>query len=196
MGYCMSQKNAKFKIKASKRAKVLNAIKGLHGKESIHDSGGRHFSWVDHNFHKLNDLADIFRAWRWEITEEAGDVVNISFSGEKLGDDGILFEAIAKYVEKGSFIEMEGEDDSIWRWEFNGKTCRENYGTVTYDTDDEDLWKKDAVQFPRLLAEIRAIGLTTTQYGELNESMDLSRNEIDELLERAETEWQKLKAKV
>lgn len=54
----------------------------------------------------------------------------------------------------------------------------------------KSLWKNDKIQFPRLLTEIRAIGLTSTQYGELHESMDLSRDEIDEILERAEKEWQ------
>ena len=54
-------------------------------------------------------------------------------------------------------------------------------------------WKNNAIQFPRMLAEIRAIGLTASQYMELNDSMDLSRDEIDEILERAETEWQKIK---
>ena len=54
----------------------------------------------------------------------------------------------------------------------------------------KSLWDNDAVQFPRLLAEIRAIGLTSTQYSELACEMDLSRDKIDELLERAETEWQ------
>ena len=59
----------------------------------------------------------------------------------------------------------------------------------------KSLWKNDAVQFPRLLAEIRAIGLTQEQYGKLMEEMDLIPTEIDELLERAETEWQAHKAR-
>lgn len=47
----------------------------------------------------------------------------------------------------------------------------------------------DSIQFPRLLAEIRACGLTKEQYQFLKESMDLNRNEIDELLQRAEVAW-------
>lgn len=60
-----------------------------------------------------------------------------------------------------------------------------------------NLWNNNRVQFARLLAEIRAIGLTDEQYQKLMESMDLLECEhIDELLERAEIEWQKQKAKV
>lgn len=54
-------------------------------------------------------------------------------------------------------------------------------------------WEKDSLQFPRLLAEIRAIGLTQAQYNDLCASMDLTMEDIDELLERAETAWQKIK---
>ena len=56
----------------------------------------------------------------------------IYFDGEKLGDDAILFEAIAPYVKKGSFIEMNGEDGCIWQWQFNGKTCIEKAATVSF----------------------------------------------------------------
>jgi hypothetical protein len=58
------------------------------------------------------------------------------------------------------------------------------------------LWKQDNIQFPRLLAEIRAIGLTVDQLHQLVMNMDLSVDEIYELLERAETEWQKIKEKL
>lgn len=54
-------------------------------------------------------------------------------------------------------------------------------------------WADNRIQFPRLLAEIRAVGLTPAQYHELNQSMDLAPEEIDELLERAESEWQEIK---
>jgi len=57
------------------------------------------------------------------------------------------------------------------------------------------LWERGEVQFPRLLAEIRAIGLTAEQYKQLGEAMDLERELIDELLERAEAQWQKNKKK-
>jgi hypothetical protein len=57
-------------------------------------------------------------------------------------------------------------------------------------------WKNNKIQFPRLLAEIRAIGLTVDQLHQLVMNMDLSVDEIYELLERAETEWQKIKEKL
>lgn len=59
--------------------------------------------------------------------------------------------------------------------------------------DSDKNWKNDAIQFPRLLAEIRACGLTRSQYKDLQASMDLTRDAIDELLERAEEAWVEIK---
>ena len=54
-------------------------------------------------------------------------------------------------------------------------------------------WESDNIQFPRMLAEIRAIGFSSGMYEELCASMDLSIDEIDEILERAESAWNKIK---
>lgn len=54
-------------------------------------------------------------------------------------------------------------------------------------------WDHNSTQFPRLLAELRAYGLTDSQYTALEEAMDLGREDIDELLERAEDEWNEIK---
>lgn len=55
-------------------------------------------------------------------------------------------------------------------------------------------WEVNTLQFPRLLSELRATGLTRKQYKELQDSMNISRDEIDALLERAEEEWQTIKS--
>ena len=57
-------------------------------------------------------------------------------------------------------------------------------------------WTDNSVQFPRLLAEIRAVGLTPGQYLRLQASTGLTEEEIDELLERAETRFEELKAEI
>jgi len=58
------------------------------------------------------------------------------------------------------------------------------------------MWEDDLIQFPRLLAELRAVGLSAEQYEYLREQMDLSDSEIDEIFERAETAWDAIKAKI
>ena len=58
------------------------------------------------------------------------------------------------------------------------------------------MWGRDDVQFARLLAEIRAVGLTNEQMEELCISMDLSVREINELLDRAEAAFEGFKAEL
>lgn len=132
MGYCMSQGNTEFSIPKEHHEKVLAAIKGLHGKEDC----GDHFSWVDSDFHELNDLATILKEWRWKPKFKDGDIVGLEFQGEKYGSDNFLWQAIAPFVTKGSFITMKGEDGAKWKWSFDGVTVKE-VGSETIFDDDE-----------------------------------------------------------
>lgn len=59
-----------------------------------------------------------------------------------------------------------------------------------------DLWRDNAIQFPRLLAEINAVGLTDIQINLICESMDVVPDEIGELFERAEAAWERIKARL
>jgi hypothetical protein len=53
-------------------------------------------------------------------------------------------------------------------------------------------WDDDNVQFPRLLVEINAVGLTEEQYSDLCKSMQCSKEEIVSLLNRAEKTFEAL----
>jgi hypothetical protein len=55
------------------------------------------------------------------------------------------------------------------------------------------VWDDNTIQFARLLAEINAIGLTMSQYQQICDSTDLGVMDIDELLERAEKEFEEIK---
>jgi len=132
----MEQQDSNFTIKPSNVAGALASIKALAGKETITDSSGRHYSWVStKDFVKAETLSEAMNAWRWHVTcdEETGEVENILFEGEKIGDEDALFGAIAPFVEPDSYIEMQGEDGTLWRWVFDGKTCTEKTATISWD---------------------------------------------------------------
>ena len=57
-----------------------------------------------------------------------------------------------------------------------------------------DLWNNDKIQFIRLLAEIHALGLCHEDKNVLCSSMDISRTQLEELFQRAENQWEELKA--
>jgi hypothetical protein len=161
MGYYMDQMTTVFCIKHENKEAALKAIKDLAGRETIEDSSGRHFSWVNTEaFLKAETLDDALKEWRWwvevekrepekvdinemafdydpEDIEAKMDIVGISFSGEKKGNDDIVFEAIAPYVEEDSFIEMSGEDGCTWRWNFWDGQLIETYPEVHWPEKHE-----------------------------------------------------------
>lgn len=126
MGYCMSQNESKFHVRASDKELALRAIKALVDKSD---------SWVDASAVKSSrNLVSAMSEWCWDVEEdEAGNIDSIAFSGEKAGDDMTLFKAIAPFVQSGSYIEMRGEDGTRWRWIFDGKTCVEKTAKISWD---------------------------------------------------------------
>lgn len=57
----------------------------------------------------------------------------------------------------------------------------------------KDLWQYNHIQFPRLLAEIAAIDIGEECWDELLENMDLESDELAELFDRAQEEWEAIK---
>lgn len=142
MGYCMDLRDFDFVIPADRAGDALAAVQALdpvtRGAGGTW-SGGRKteswFSWVTTSEYKnATDIGEAFDAWRWELRQDSnGDWSLVGFNGEKLGDDAILFEAVAPFVKSGSFVEMQGEDGARWRWVFDGKTCKEKEGRISWE---------------------------------------------------------------
>lgn len=154
MGYHMQQIGSVFTLKRTNEKGALAAIKALAGRETITDSSGKHFSWVCDDFAtKYDNLHDMMEEWRWELEyDDDGNVDAIQFTGEKIGDDLLLFQAIAPFVEAGSYIEMRGEDGSKWKWTFDGMTCKEMLATDTYE-DDSTVSEQEQRRFTTLMNE-------------------------------------------
>lgn len=150
MGYAMNQGNTAFALKRENQPPALAAIRALSGKGP---HGGR-FSWVDPDFAtKCDNFHDIMEEWRWEPEyDDGGNVDNIEFIGEKIGQDKVLFDAIAPFVEPGSFIEMVGEDGTKWKWAFDGMTCKEVNVIDTFE-DDETVSEAETRRFTALMNE-------------------------------------------
>ncbi len=127
MGYCVTQTDSVFRIKKENQAAAFEAAKAMPDKD---------YHWVKKGWSKgLRDIYAVLEHWGYEPTldDATGDIVDVSFSCEKLGEEFELFKAIAPFVEKGSYIEMNGEDGSLWRWKFNGKECKEVYAQVSWE---------------------------------------------------------------
>jgi len=87
-------------------------------------------------------LLEAFRDWRFEATQtftgggSANDGVTLGqFLGEKIGDEEVLWRAIAPFVVSGGRIDMYGEDDNRWRYVFQD-------GAVKLFFRKNDTWEK------------------------------------------------------
>ena len=128
MGYCIWQHSSSFIILAENFAKVVKAIK-----EAFKD---QQFGWVRAELvQNCKSIFDILAECRWDVDIDiGGNIVGIEFTGEKLGDDiETLFNAIAPYVQAGSYIQMSGEEGEQWKYVFDGASMREVQGRVVFD---------------------------------------------------------------
>lgn len=132
MGYCMEQQESRFRMRADQFPVVMGALKTLAARAPQQPYG--HFSWVDTGtLVNAHTVTEFLREWRWRPTlDEGGNIVDLMFEGEKLGDDKQLFDALAPFVEVGSYLQMLGEDGSSWRWVFDGTRCVEQEANVSF----------------------------------------------------------------
>lgn len=133
MGYCINQEDISFSIKKENFPGALKALnKAVNEDHTVTD-------WVsEKDVSGINDpqeaLKELLEECRWQPTFDSdGNISDLDFTGEKYGDDDELFTALAPYVDAGSYIEMRGEDDAHWRWNFDGKTMEENHGKMDYE---------------------------------------------------------------
>jgi len=74
---------------------------------------------------------------------EAGDIVSLDFTGQKLREQTKMFEQIAPFVKENSFVEMRGEEGAMWRWVFIDGKCMEINAIITWPMPGEDISRND-----------------------------------------------------
>ena len=93
--------------------------------------------WLNESsdFLKATSLEDALRVWRWNaLSDEEGGIEALSFGGENLGDEDLLFAALAPYTDEGASIVVAGEDGIVWRWYFTkGRVSRQKARLVFED---------------------------------------------------------------
>lgn len=139
MGYYISMVDSQFSIKAKDKAKALDAIIALTEPELMKKqaSGGSFgpkgktacwYSWVNtEELQNAKTLEEAIEIWGWSPVpnEKTGDIVGIDYDENKIGQESIMFQAIAPYVKEGSYIHISGEGGEQWRWYFDGKGMEE-----------------------------------------------------------------------
>lgn len=129
MGVQLTVRYVDFFLAADRKADALAAVKGLLDHPELMGAadyvrGQRipHFSWVDdRELREAESLREALLAWGWRTrTDEAGNVVSLRFEGEKLGDEDVLFGALAPFTREGSEIQAVADGEEMFRWHFTG----------------------------------------------------------------------------
>lgn len=81
--------------------------------------------------HSIEDALDYF-GYTAENDEE-DNIISLEHNTEKLGDEEMLFFVIAPYVRSGSFIEMIGENNEMWRWFFLNGELKESTPKIEWE---------------------------------------------------------------
>lgn len=144
MGYCIDMQEAVFFIAKKDKAAALKAVKALANDESQMSGGSyeygtgraiKHYAWVStDDFLAARTLEGAMTEWRYCPENDDNDnIVGLYFEGEKLGDETALWKALAPFVKSGSYIQMHGEDGSMWRWCFDDGKFEEKSARVVWE---------------------------------------------------------------
>lgn len=134
MGYCIEMTDSNFIIRKENFDKALESLKSIFlvgnmtCKDYVCGNIIPHFRWINtQTVLESKSLKDALIEIRYKPKfNKSGDIMNVKFTGEKYGDEDIFFHALAPYVESGSYIDFEGEDEATWKWLFeNGEVTQE-----------------------------------------------------------------------
>ena len=127
MGYYIEMTDSKFEIKKENFEKALESLKSVFVPKNMNCCdyiGGNeypHFSWVNtKDVLESNHIVEALEEIRYTPKfDDNGNICNVEFTGQKYGSENVFFNALAPYVESGSYIAFEGEDGDTWEWSFN-----------------------------------------------------------------------------
>lgn len=139
MGYCMRQVESEFFIEFAKKQDALNTLKTMDPKtkgRGFYD-GKAQWAWVSQNaVNEARTLEEALEEWGYSpSTDPEGNITDISFNAEKLGDEEHMFKVLAPFVREGSFLEMHGEDGGCWRWAFKDGKMKSVHAKVSWDDE-------------------------------------------------------------
>lgn len=126
MGYCVNLRDNNFKFNKEDSEGILKTLKEFASNTSL--------MWADeHSILRAKNIKECFEEIRYPLIE-SGDFYKIDyFDGEKLGNEDKIFNSIAKYIEKDTYLEFSGEDGDIFRLVFDGEKCEYKYPEIVWN---------------------------------------------------------------
>jgi len=127
MGYCVDLQDNNFRFKKEDSENIFKALKEF-------ANNVKKLMWADeYSILHAEDIEECFEELRYPLIEN-GEFYEIDyFSGEKLGDEDKIFNSIAKYIEKDTYLEFVGEDGDVFRLVFDGEKCEYKYPKIVWE---------------------------------------------------------------
>lgn len=147
MGYSITMEISNLYIPEKNVEAALKAINDLHkSQKTIEENAGGSllcmhgqttvigYSWVNNPpVGGFTSLKEALASWRYEANEEAGDYVIEYFTGEKLGNCNVLWNALAPFVNPEAEIVCHGEDGAFWKHIFQNGELQTLHGRIIFE---------------------------------------------------------------
>lgn len=91
------------------------------------------FNYEYEDLDKSEDIFKAFEIWSLSLISKESGVFNIQSTGDCLGDEEELFNAIAPYINKDGFIKLGLEEGEVIEYKFNGKNCKGKSSKINID---------------------------------------------------------------
>jgi hypothetical protein len=157
MGYYVNTEDINITVPKDLLAPAYQAVLAMNEHDDLKRGGSygpgnerkAWFSWMPQDLSTLADLKEVLETLGFEDTDynESGDLVLGSYSN-KTGQEDLFLDAIAPFVQEGSYAIWKGEDDSYYKWEFDDGKMLVIPGEVSIIWDREnaysamDDWKR------------------------------------------------------
>lgn len=139
MGYYITTEDVEFTIPSANLPAAWEALVDLNTNPDyahLKQSGSRDdtaFMWAYPNYHEaFSTVADVFQMLGFETyTSPEWDFEIVGYDG-KAGDEKLFLQAVAPYVDPGSFLHFRGEAGEHFRYLFSEGDLIEEEGFVMF----------------------------------------------------------------
>lgn len=143
MGFYVETVSVDVTIPAAKLPEALQVLKDLDKPENNHLKGGGswsggvqtgwHYSWMNGDWAETaKSCSEIFQKLGFTDTYENENGLELGYYDSKTGNEDVFLNAVAPFVDAGSYVEWRGEDGSVWKNVFDGQKMKTLSGRIVY----------------------------------------------------------------
>jgi len=124
MGYYVQITYSNAVIYSEHLPAALEALRALDARDDLKSGGSNRgdkwFAWMnDFDLANATSVVSVLKKLGFEADSDAHGGLEIGGYDSKMGDEGIFIQTLAPYIESGSYIEWQGEDNEAYRWHFH-----------------------------------------------------------------------------